>query len=109
MALVKVKEKYQVTLPARMRQQAGLSVGDLLEAKVEGNKITLTPQTVLARKIELSLREFREGKGRTFKTADEAIRHLHQKARAAAKEPTATRRAVSGRVAIKEGVKRKPR
>jgi AbrB family looped-hinge helix DNA binding protein len=81
MALVKVKEKYQVTLPAQMRQKAGLSVGDLLEAKVEGNKITLTPQTVLDRNLEISLREFKEGKGRTFKTANEAIRYLHQKTR----------------------------
>ena len=44
MALVKIKEKYQVTLPAALRQKAGLEVGDLLEAKVEGKKITLTPK-----------------------------------------------------------------
>jgi AbrB family looped-hinge helix DNA binding protein len=81
MALVKVKKKYQVTLPAQMRQKAGLAVGDLLEAKVEGNKITLTPQTVLDRNLEISLREFKEGKGRSFKTANGAIRYLHQKAR----------------------------
>jgi len=38
MALVKIKEKYQVTLPAALREKAGLEVGDLLDAKVEGKK-----------------------------------------------------------------------
>ncbi len=41
MALVKIKEKYQVTLPAALREKAGLEVGDLLEAKVEGRKLPL--------------------------------------------------------------------
>ena len=51
MALVKIKEKYQVTLPAALREKAGLEVGDLLEAKVEGKKITLTPKSVLDREL----------------------------------------------------------
>ncbi len=51
MALVKIKEKYQVTLPAALRQKAGLEVGDLLEAKVAGKKITLTPKSVPDREL----------------------------------------------------------
>ena len=62
MALVKIKEKYQVTLPAALRQKAGLEVGDLLEAKVEGKKITLTPKSVLDRELAQALKEIEQGK-----------------------------------------------
>jgi AbrB family looped-hinge helix DNA binding protein len=47
MPLVRVKEKFQVTLPASVRQRTGLAVGDLLEANVEGKTITLTPNLSL--------------------------------------------------------------
>ncbi len=63
MALVKVKDKYQVTLPAALREKAGLEVGDLLEAKVEGKKITLTPKAVLDRDLAQSLRKTGQRKG----------------------------------------------
>ena len=82
MALVKVKEKYQVTLPAEVRQKVGLGVGDLLEADVKGKVITLTPRSVVDRDVAISLREFREGKGHgPFKSATEAIRFLHREAK----------------------------
>ena len=44
MALVTVNTKYQVTLPSSVRKQARLAVGDLFEARVQGKKITLTPE-----------------------------------------------------------------
>ena len=82
MALVKVKEKYQVTLPAEVRQKVGLGVGDFLEADVKGKVITLTPKSVVDRDIAISLREFREGKGHgPFRSAKEAIRFLHREAK----------------------------
>ncbi len=82
MPLVKVKEKYQVTLPASLRQKVGLEVGDLLEAKAQGKRITLTPKSVVDRDIEISLREFREGKGYgPFKSAAAAVCSLHREAR----------------------------
>ena len=49
MALVRVKTKYQVTLQDEVRKQVRLSVGDLLETKVERGKITLTPKAVVDR------------------------------------------------------------
>jgi AbrB family looped-hinge helix DNA binding protein len=82
MALVKVKEKYQVTLPADVRKKAGVAVGDVLEAKAQGKKITFIPTSVIDRDIAISLREFREGKGHgPFKSAKEAIRLLHREAK----------------------------
>jgi AbrB family looped-hinge helix DNA binding protein len=75
MALVRVKEKYQVTLPAAVREKAGVAVGDLLEADVKGKKIMLVPGSVIDR--ELALEEVR--KGRTcgpFDSVDELMRSL---------------------------------
>jgi AbrB family looped-hinge helix DNA binding protein len=75
--LVKVKDKYQVTLPASLRRKAGLAVGDLLEATVEGKKITLSPKSVVDRELALALEDVR--KGRThgpFNTVDELMRSL---------------------------------
>jgi len=87
MPLVKVKEKYQVTLPTAVRQKAGVAVGDLLEAQVEGKKITLTPKAVVDRAfLEKRLAEGLEDlkKGRVygpFSSAKEAIRSLHREAK----------------------------
>jgi AbrB family looped-hinge helix DNA binding protein len=80
MPLVTVKTKYQVTLPTSVRKQAGLAVGDVLEAKVVGNKITLTPKGVIDRVLSRALEEVR--KGHTygpFATAEEMIRDLHKR------------------------------
>ena len=47
MPQVKIKDKYQVTIPARIRNELGLEVGDLLEADVQGDQIVLKPQLVV--------------------------------------------------------------
>jgi len=49
MALVKVKEKFQVTIPTTLRKAMRLAVGDLLEAEAQGNVIILTPKAVVDR------------------------------------------------------------
>ncbi len=60
--LVTVKTKYQVTLPTSIRRKADVSVGDILEAKVEGGKITLTPKGVIDRELALALEDVRKGR-----------------------------------------------
>ncbi len=62
MPIVKVKEKFQVTLPAAVREEAGLAVGDLLEAKMERGRITLIPKTLIDRRIAESLEDFKKGR-----------------------------------------------
>ncbi len=47
--LVKVKEKFQITLPAELREVLHLAVGDLLEATVQDNVIVLKPKIVVDR------------------------------------------------------------
>lgn len=81
MSLVKVKEKYQVTLPAAVRRKAGVAVGDLLEAKVQGKKITLTPKSVIDRELALALEDYKHGRFiGPFRTAKAAIRALRRTA-----------------------------
>lgn len=80
--LIRVKTKYQVTLPAKVRRQAGLRVGDLLEAKVEGDTISLTPMSVVERGLALALEDIRLGRTKgPFKTAEDAIRNLRRTGR----------------------------
>jgi AbrB family looped-hinge helix DNA binding protein len=82
MALVKIKEKYQVTLPAALREKAGLEVGDLLDARVEGKKITLTPKSVLDRELAQALKEIEQGKTfGPFNSARDLIRSLNREAK----------------------------
>ena len=78
---MKVKTKYQVTLPTSVRHRVGLKVGDLLDAKVERGKITLTPKSVMPPGIAEGLEDIK--KGRTygpFASADELLQSLHREA-----------------------------
>ena len=57
MPLVTVKDKFQVTIPSRVRAQLPLAVGDVLEATVEHGTIVFRPKAVvdraeLARRVE---------------------------------------------------------
>jgi AbrB family looped-hinge helix DNA binding protein len=49
MAIVTVKNKYQVVIPQALRKKLGISRGDVLEAKVERGRITYTPKAVIGR------------------------------------------------------------
>lgn len=94
MSLVKVKTKGEVTLPSALRERAGLNVGDLLEARFEKGKITLTPKSLIDRRIEEGLEDIR--RGRTygpFDTADRMIDSIQRnmKERAKAKKTKRSR------------------
>ncbi len=107
--LVKVQHKGQVTIPARLRTQAGIVEGDLVEATFHRGTIILTPKLVIDRaqfpnadeeytpaqrrvidaRLAMGLEDVK--KGRTvgpFHTADELIASMNQelKKRAAAKQ-----------------------
>jgi AbrB family looped-hinge helix DNA binding protein len=47
MALVRVRGKYQVTIPKEVRRKLGLRVGDYLEVEVQGSTILLKPKALL--------------------------------------------------------------
>lgn len=77
MALVRVKTKYQVTLPDKLRRQIRVNVGDLLEVSVEKGRITLTPKSIIDRRIAESLEDYRKGHSYgPFDTAERMITSL---------------------------------
>jgi len=47
--LVKVQHKGQVTIPSRLRRQAGIAEGDIVEATFQRGHIILTPKAVIDR------------------------------------------------------------
>lgn len=49
MPLVTVKEKFQVTIPTKVRDQIAVHVGDVLEATVQEGAIVLRPKAVIDR------------------------------------------------------------
>jgi len=79
MPVVKVRPKYQVTIPNAVREKVPLEVGDLLEANVEANRIILIPKAVIDKGLKASLAEARQGKliG-PFRTAKAVIRALRK-------------------------------
>ena len=82
MALTKVGPKFQVTIPKAAREAVGIRTGDLVEARVERGKITLTPKSLVDRDIEISLQQLREGKvSLAFTSARGLIKHLHRQAK----------------------------
>lgn len=85
MPLVKVREKYQVTLPASVRRKAGVAVGDLLDAQVKDTKITLTLKRIVDRELALALEDVRKGRVYgPFRSAKEAVRALRRRRKSAA-------------------------
>jgi AbrB family looped-hinge helix DNA binding protein len=48
-ATAKIQHKGQVTIPTRVREQAGLSKGDLVEFSFQRGKIVITPKLVIDR------------------------------------------------------------
>ena len=49
MALLKVQENGRITIPPRLRIQAGISAGDTVEAAFQGGKIVLTRKITMDR------------------------------------------------------------
>ena len=91
MSIVTVKNKYQVVIPQRVREEIGLDVGDVLEARAEDGKIVFEPKSVVDRGIAESIAEFQAGKGRgPFDTHAAFLKALHKTAKKTAgkKKPT---------------------
>jgi AbrB family looped-hinge helix DNA binding protein len=49
----KISTKGQVVLPQAIRRQMNLRAGDLLEARIEGERIVLTPRKKRSRKVRI--------------------------------------------------------
>ena len=79
MPLVAVKNKYQVVIPAKVRREVPVRVGDFFEAGVERGKITFTPKSLLDREYAGGLEDVRMGRTYgPFNTATALVASLKQ-------------------------------
>ena len=87
-ATVKVREKFQVTIPENVREEIPLKVGERVEVIARGNEIVIRPMVVIPRsqawfwtrewqdQIYRSLQYLQKGRVRTFKSVKEARKRL---------------------------------
>ena len=89
MSLVRVQKKGQVTLPVRLRAEVGIVDGDLLDVRYARGKITLTPKSVIDRRLSESMEDYRKGRFYgPFETAGEMIASLKRNMRKRARKLT---------------------
>ncbi|MBF0424857.1 MAG: AbrB/MazE/SpoVT family DNA-binding domain-containing protein [Magnetococcales bacterium] len=50
MASIRVTRRFQVTIPARVREAIPVGIGDMLEAKAEEGRIVFTPVAVVSKR-----------------------------------------------------------
>ena len=65
-AIVKVTRNYRITIPANIREELGIRVGDLLSVEVKGDRIIL-------RKVIREIPTIRLGKELTINDIDRLI------------------------------------
>ena len=85
---VKVREKYQVTIPEDVRNKIPLRVGERVEVVARGNEIIIRPVVEVPRdqawfwspewqeQIAQSRKDLEKGKVKIFKSVKEARRHF---------------------------------
>ncbi len=85
---VKVRDKYQVTIPEEVRATIPLSVGERVEVSAEGDKIVIRPILEIPRdqawfwakdwqeQIARSRKDLEKGKVKVFKSVKEARKHF---------------------------------
>jgi len=85
---VKVREKYQVTIPEEVRGKIPLKVGERVEVIARENEIVIRPIIEIPRdqawfwskqwqeQITRSIKDFKKGKIKVFKSVKEARKHF---------------------------------
>ncbi len=87
-ATVKVREKYQVTIPEEVRGKIPLKVGERVEVTARGSEIVIRPIVLIPRdqawfwskqwqdQVSQSLKDLKKGKTKVFKSVKEARKHF---------------------------------
>jgi AbrB family looped-hinge helix DNA binding protein len=85
---VKVREKYQVTIPEEVRGKIPLKVGERVEVTARGSEIVIRPIVEIPRdqawfwskrwqeQIAQSIKDLERGKIKVFKSVKEARKHF---------------------------------
>ncbi len=85
---VKVREKYQVTIPEDVRNKIPLKIGERVEVTAQGSEIIIRPVVEIPRdqawfwgkewqkQITQSMKDLKKGKVKVFKSVKEARKHF---------------------------------
>ena len=85
---VKVREKYQVTIPEEVRGKIPLKVGERVEVTARGTEIVIRPIVEIPRnqawfwskewqeQVSQSIKDLERGKMKVFKSVKEARKHF---------------------------------
>ena len=85
---VKVREKYQVTIPEEVRGKIPLKVGERVEVTARDNEIIIRPVVEIPRdqawfwskqwqnQVSQSIKDLEKGKIKVFKSVKEARKHF---------------------------------
>jgi AbrB family looped-hinge helix DNA binding protein len=76
---VKVGVSRQVAIPKRIHDQLGLVPGDYLQVELKGDKVVMTPQAMIERRLAEGLDDFKKGRMRgPFASAAEMASSLRK-------------------------------
>ena len=74
--------KYQIVIPQRLREEVGIAISDILEAKAEKGRIIFQPKALVDRGIAQSIEEFKAGRAHgPFATHKEFLASIHKEAK----------------------------
>ncbi len=85
MPLVKVKNKFQITIPTKVRNEVHIKEGDFLEIKAKGETIVIKPKAVVDREsvgdaINEGIKDYKKGRTtRSFSSVKEFKASLKKK------------------------------
>ena len=82
MSILTVKNKFQIVIPQNVRELVNIEIGDILEAGVEGGKITFTPKSLVNRHLAEGLEDARNGRTHgPYDSAEAAMAALESRAK----------------------------
>jgi AbrB family looped-hinge helix DNA binding protein len=88
MPIATVTNKYQVVIPRRVREQIGVAIGDVLDAKAIKGKIVFEPKSVADRGIAEGLEDIEEGRVHgPYRTVAEAMKAFQARSARLSKRP----------------------
>jgi AbrB family looped-hinge helix DNA binding protein len=77
MPIVKIGVSRQIAIPKKLYEKLGLVPGDYLEVELEDDRLVLTPQMLVEKRLAEGLKDIKEGQVvGPFKTSRAAMRAL---------------------------------
>ena len=79
MVAVKIGVSRQVVIPKKIHDQLGLEPGDYLEVALEGDRVVLTPQALIDRRLAEGLADIQGGRVKgPLRSASALVRSLRK-------------------------------